>query len=794
MMIFTFAKFRQRLCPKSLRVRAISTGVLLLIVALGLLSPPDLFAKQKFTIAPPPAWVQQTNLPPPDSPPNDAPAGSVNYLLVDNQLRVSAANIERFYRRVEKVITASGLDEVSELTFHFEPSYQELFIHHIHIVRGNETIDALKPNEIKVIQQEKNLDQRLYNGTLSAIVFLSDVRQGDVIDYAYSINGENPVLRGRFADSFMVGLSEPVEKLKWRLLYPTARPLYIKNHRTDIHPATRPLGNESEYLWESDQVAAIEIEGSTPAWFETYPQVQLSEFASWEEVAGWAAPLYPINQPLSAKLTQQINQWRAELPHRDKRMLAALRFVQDEVRYLGVELGAYSHQPSPPSVVFERRFGDCKDKSLLLAAMLNALGIEAHPALVNTVAQHALDQWQPTPYAFDHCIVQAKLDDKTYWFDPTISYQRGDLSLHHNPNYERALVVREGSKALEVMPMATLEQPAIEVKQIYTLKDFHSPVTLLIATTYRGNEADNTRFHLAGQSLSEVSRFYLRYYAEQDHSIKAEGQPVITDDQETNTLVVTENYSIPEFWTNNERTFYADQIYDRLSKETLSNRHAPLAISHPLYLKQSIEAHMPEPFSIDQDTGTIADDFVRFAYRFTTQGNIIKLDFTLQSLRDTVPAEQTAKHLATIDRIKKYVGYEITRDSFGSAKGGEVTASDGEGAFKTFVWFLFLGPFVIFGTWMGVRRMREKRRVNQFKERLQATPGAAPATAIRLQSEQEIYGHLANFRSACGAPLYQQGIALHQESMSFDGQRLTAIALQCQVCGETRDVYFAHGK
>src|SRR5207244_9163761 len=108
-------------------------------------------------------------------------------------------------------------------------SYQELVIHHIRIIRGNETINALKPKEIKVIQQEKDLNQQLYNGTLSAIVFLDDVRQGDVIDYAYSINGENPVMRGRFADSFTVALSEPVEKLIWRLLYPAPRSLYIQN-------------------------------------------------------------------------------------------------------------------------------------------------------------------------------------------------------------------------------------------------------------------------------------------------------------------------------------------------------------------------------------------------------------------------------------------------------------------------------------------------------------------------------------------------------------------------------------
>ena len=46
-----------------------------------------------------------------------------------------------------------------------------------------------------------------------------------------------------------------------------------------------------------------------------------------------------------------------------------------------------------------------KDKSLLLSSILNELGIEAFPALVNTEAQTELARELPSPLAFDHCIV-----------------------------------------------------------------------------------------------------------------------------------------------------------------------------------------------------------------------------------------------------------------------------------------------------------------------------------------------------------------------------------------------------
>ncbi|MFX8207373.1 transglutaminase domain-containing protein, partial [Acinetobacter baumannii] len=84
----------------------------------------------------------------------------------------------------------------------------------------------------------------------------------------------------------------------------------------------------------------------------------------------------------------------------EARLLAALRFVQREVRYLGIEMGANSHAPHPPETVLPRRYGDCKDKTLLTLTLLGRLGIPASPALVHTTERQAAAERLPTPWAF----------------------------------------------------------------------------------------------------------------------------------------------------------------------------------------------------------------------------------------------------------------------------------------------------------------------------------------------------------------------------------------------------------
>jgi len=358
----------------------------------------------------------------------------VQYLLTDYQVRVSDKTIEHYYHQVQRVVSSSGLDDVSQLAFEFEPSFQELIIHQIRIIRDGKTIDALKPREIKVVQRESDLSKQIYNGTLSALIFLNDVRVGDVIEYAYSTNGENPVLKGRYADSYYLADSDPNVRIHYRLLWPSGRSIFIRNRNTAIKPEHRTLGTEEEYVWNVADVPAANYEDATPSWFNPAPAIQVSEFATWNDVIRWALPLFALKDSPSAGLSQQIDRFRHDNPTTEGQLIAALRFVQDEVRYMGFELGPNSHQPTQPSVVFERRFGDCKDKSLLLSTILNALGIDAHPALVNTEAKTDLIKWQATPLAFNHCIVQAKLSGKTYWLDPTIGLQRGGLAQYYNPD------------------------------------------------------------------------------------------------------------------------------------------------------------------------------------------------------------------------------------------------------------------------------------------------------------------------------------------------------------------------
>lgn len=703
-------------------------------------------ASQSFVIAPPPSWVKVVAMPQSDDP---GSATETVYILLDHQIRVSDSTVERYQRRIRKVCSAAALSEAAQIEIEFEPSYQQLTIHYVHILRGAQTIDVLRPHDIKVIQQEDELDQQVYNGRLSALIVLNDVRVGDVLDYAYTINGDNPVLAGRYVATFWLAATEPVKKLRWRLIWPNQRTIHYRAHGAEWPPVIRRFDAESEYLWERDNVAAVPGEDDAPSWHEPLPCIRLSEFATWRDVVNWALPLYKLKNTPAPALARQIGQWRTQLSGNEERLLAALQFVQDGVRYTGIEMGPYSHLPNQPSLVFERRFGDCKDKSLLLTTILNALNIEAFPALVNTDAQQTVAEFQPSPYAFDHVIVQAKLDGHTYWLDPTITLQRGSLRARYNPGYRRALIIRDGNGDLAEIPESNPVEATTVVKEVYTVEAHQQSALFDVTTTYRATDADAMRYELARTSLPELGRMYVNYYADKDPNIEQLATPSTRDDPNANEIVITEKYRIPQFWHQRKRDFYAHRIREEMTKPNITRRTAPLAISHPVSIAQSIEVHLPELLSIPKDSTVISDDFIRCEFRVQMTGNTVKLDYSYRSLADEVPASRVASHLAVLERARNLLSYSIEPASDSRGNGNAAGGMTGLAVLS-----LVFGLVLTFGAIKGVKSLRLRKRRQEFKDKFEVAPGTTPEAAIPLSHESEMPLRVGSLRCACGEPYY----------------------------------------
>ena len=154
-------------------------------------------------------------------------------------------------------------------------------------------------------------------------------------------------------------------------------------------------------------------------------------------------------------------------------------FMQQQIRYVGIEIGIGGLQPHSAVDVFKYRYGDCKDKATLLIAMLNAVGVRATWVLVDThrgfidpllpsiQGNHAIAAIEmPAGYSDPdlRAVVTARSGKRYLIFDPTDTYTPiGLLGFHLQGSYG-ILVAGNDSQVIELPTLApdadTLERVA----------------------------------------------------------------------------------------------------------------------------------------------------------------------------------------------------------------------------------------------------------------------------------------------------------------------------------------------
>lgn len=618
------------------------------------------------TFGPPPDWVVKSELG--ESRPYDETlqTDGAEHLLLDDQIRTGAGPRECYTRHVYRILDEKGIRDAAQIEIEFAPAYETVVIHGLAVYRGDEEVSRVAAAGLRVLDREQNLEGHVYQERLSILAILDDVRIGDRIESCYTIRGENPVFDGRFATRFSLGWGVPLRRSSLRVLLPADRTLHVRAQRASAEPIVNEAGGWREYRWDRNEVPAVLPENRLPSWFDPYPRLELSEFADWAEVRRWGMRLYEPPPTRSPELAAKIDEIAGLHEQPEARILAALAFVRDEIRYLSLALGPHSHRPSPADTVLQRRFGDCKDKTVLLVALLQGLGVRARPAYVSTQTLAHAAECLPSPLAFDHVIVRVEHEGKTFWLDPTNLHARGSLGRLSCPRFGVALVLDESATDLQPIEPAFDDQPGFHVETDIDASGSGREARIRVESTYTWESADSMRARLGETGRASLEKSYLDYYAHSYPAIRSDGSLEIQDDEVENVIVVTERYLVPDFWKPTEdgarleASIHATEISDLVSIPSTAVRTMPLGISHPINVRCHISARLPRAWGLDTVRRRVDTDAVHFACDIHTSGKEADLDYVYTSLQDALPPEKALAHVEQLDRILEVTRYELS--------------------------------------------------------------------------------------------------------------------------------------
>lgn len=586
-------------------------------------------------------------------------------LLADTQLRAAGKPVY-YANRAILINDRSALQQVGQYPIYFVPDYQRLQLHVVEVIRGGKSIDQTATVPIRFLQRETGLESGVYSGTTTASLLLADLRVGDTVHIAYSVEGANPVFGPVYAETASWDQDSPVEWRRVSLLHERARPVQWRlmgdDQRVALTPRQGERGGLRELVFEQRGLDAVEPERGVPASYLPFRFLQFTEYTSWNEVARWATGLFPPRATLPPEVEELLQKIALSTDPQERAGLA-LDWVQSQIRYFSVAMGESSHRPRAPAEVVRTRFGDCKDKTWLLITMLRRLGLDAQPFLLSAQMPGLPGKGLPTPEAFDHVIAQLRIGSATYYLDATRSGQGGRLSRMGQPLAgAQGLVVDASTRGLvELRATVSGDTRASELREHFVMGTLAGPATLEVRQTWNGSSAESMRALLPQLSANQVARFASSGYERRYPGIELAGAPEFKDDKQANQITGTWRFKLPRLareeggdWV---MRFAPGNLAGVLNLPDNLRRRFPLALpAHPYHARYALTVDWPAEVAAAFDPRVQRLRSAAFDVEVTQsfRGNRATVFIDFNTLRDELaPSDLTAvsEDVRKLDRM-----------------------------------------------------------------------------------------------------------------------------------------------
>ncbi len=207
-----------------------------------------------------------------------------------------------------------------------------------------------------------------------------------------------------------------------RLIYDPKREM-VFDVRGAVEEKTESFGNRTMKIFIARNRPPLSPEPMMPPVGDLLEQITVSSVKSWDEYVNWERALlkkaFVSNKEvrdLAVRLTSGKETPREKLD-------ALFRFVAQEIRYQqDYETTIAGVKPHTPTQILERRYGDCKDKAVLIIQLAKEIGIKLEYAILRTRDSGKLQMKIPNQQ-FNHAIVHVPVQpgiESDFFMDPTV--------------------------------------------------------------------------------------------------------------------------------------------------------------------------------------------------------------------------------------------------------------------------------------------------------------------------------------------------------------------------------------
>jgi len=370
---------------------------------------------------------------------NDFPHSEAVTLLDETKVDVAADASFSALRHVRsKVLTPRGR-RAAETVIPFNAELQQVEVHFAKATLADGSEAALKPADIQTILLRPG--NPAYNDVKAVGYRIRGVEVGTVLDQEYVLKSK-PQMHDQFWMIWRPRSAQPLYQAQLVVRVPAARKFRWRMHNLDIQPQVTDSEDKQwkTYTWSYAAPTELSAEPYMPSPDEFVPWLEITTVESWEQLAKWLDDVTAPQIDSSPEFQARVQGLTAGLTNDLDKAAALFYWVEDNFPYVGIDLGVAGYKPRAASQVIQTRYGDAKDLSALLAALLRDAGIPARLALLESGSARKISDRLPMPRHLTHCVVVAEVNGKTLYLDPTAETARVETVLGRLCNTELLLL------------------------------------------------------------------------------------------------------------------------------------------------------------------------------------------------------------------------------------------------------------------------------------------------------------------------------------------------------------------
>jgi tetratricopeptide (TPR) repeat protein len=341
-----------------------------------------------------------------------------------------------------KVQSDAGVQQLGELIVGYNTASEKMDVHFVRVLKPDGSTVTAKPDAVKEMTAAVERDAPEYTDYKETHVTTPSLHPGDIIEYEISTRIITPMAPNQFwfEQNFLdraIVLDEQLE-----VNVPQGRALLIQseqfsnvtgeevrkvrlapNSTSQIDEQKSPFSTSSEngrtvYRWRhSNLVVPSDDDSSGKKPKAKIPDVQITTFKNWDEVAQWYSALEKGRADPTPEIRAKAQELTKDRATNLEKMQALYNYVAKNIRYVSLSFGLGRYQPHTAAEVFKNQYGDCKDKDVLLSALLQSIGISSSAVLIPLL--RPLDTSIPSPAQFDHLITAVPSGNDLIWMDST---------------------------------------------------------------------------------------------------------------------------------------------------------------------------------------------------------------------------------------------------------------------------------------------------------------------------------------------------------------------------------------